>query len=41
MIKIAPTATGIKTNSKDFAPSIAKIGFAPAGGCVVCVANIN
>ena len=31
-MKDAPIATGIITNSNDFAPKIAIIGFAPAGG---------
>lgn len=43
MIKVAPTATGIITNSNDFAPRIAIIGLAPAGGwrvLVIIIINI-
>ena len=39
----APIATGIITNSNVFAPKIAIIGFAPAGGwivLVICIAII-
>ena len=39
-IKDAPIATGIITNSNDFAPRIAITGLAPAGGWVVFVKSI-
>ena len=39
-INDAPIATGIITNSNDFAPKIAITGLAPAGGCIVFVKSI-